>query len=208
MPARPRPPLNPPKPNPPRENSNRGARLGYRDPGISPHERPHTGAHPAEEIVRDRLYIGGEWVEPAGSDTIEVIDSTTEQVIGRIPEGTTEDVDRAVKAARAGFEAWREVPVEQRVEACTAISAALAERADEIAALIAAEVGMPLALARTIQAGLPAMDFGSMAQVASEVPWEEQIGNSLSCASRSAWSAASRPGTTRCTRSARRSGRR
>ena len=135
--------------------------------------------HPAEEIVRDRLYIGGEWVEPAGSDTIEVIDSTTEQVIGRIPEGTTDDVERAVKAAREGFEAWREVPVEQRVEACTAISAALAERADEIAALIAAEVGMPLVLARTIQAGLPAMDFGSMAQVASEVPWEEQIGNSM-----------------------------
>jgi acyl-CoA reductase-like NAD-dependent aldehyde dehydrogenase len=135
--------------------------------------------HRAEEILRDRLYIGGEWVEPAGSDTIEVIDSTTERVIGRIPEGTPEDVDRAVKAARAGFEVWRDVPVEQRVEACTAISAALAERADEIAALIAAEVGMPLALARTIQAGLPAMDFGSMGQVASEIAWEEQIGNSL-----------------------------
>ena len=48
-------------------------------------------------------------------------------MIGRIPEGTPEDVDRAVQAARAGFEAWREVPVEQRVEACTAISAALAD---------------------------------------------------------------------------------
>jgi aldehyde dehydrogenase (NAD+) len=135
--------------------------------------------HPTEEVVRDRLYIGGEWVEPAGSDRIEVVDSFTERVIGRIPEGTPEDVDRAVDAARAGFEAWRKVPVELRVEACTAISAALAERADEIAALIAAEVGMPLRLARTIQAGLPAMDFGSMAQVSGEVAWEEQIGNSL-----------------------------
>ena len=135
--------------------------------------------HPTEEIVRDRLYIGGEWVEPAGSGTIEVVDSTTERVIGRIPEGTPEDVDRAAEAARAGFEAWREVPVSSRVEVCTAISAALAERADEIAALVAAEVGMPLRLARTIQAGLPAMDFGSMAQVAGEVAWEEQIGNSL-----------------------------
>jgi acyl-CoA reductase-like NAD-dependent aldehyde dehydrogenase len=135
--------------------------------------------HPSEEIVRDRLYIGGEWVESAGSDTIEVVDSTTERVIGRIPEGTPEDIDRAVKAARTGFEVWREVPVERRVEASTAISAALAERADEIAGLIAAEVGMPLALARTIQAGLPAMDFGSMGQVASEIAWEEQIGNSL-----------------------------
>jgi acyl-CoA reductase-like NAD-dependent aldehyde dehydrogenase len=142
-------------------------------------DRPIQAGHTAEEIVRDRLYIGGEWAEPAGSDTIEVIDSTTERVIGRIPEGTPEDVDRAVKAARAGFETWRDLPVEQRVEACTAISAALAERADEIAALIAAEVGMPLALARTIQAGLPAMDFGAMAQAANEVAWEEQIGNSL-----------------------------
>ncbi|HEY3192460.1 MAG TPA: aldehyde dehydrogenase family protein [Solirubrobacterales bacterium] len=135
--------------------------------------------HPTEETVRDRLYIGGGWVGPAGSGTIEVVDSTTEQVIGRIPEGTAEDVDRAVEAARTGFEAWREVPVESRVEACMAISAVLAERGDEIAALVAAEVGMPLAQARTIQAGLPAMDFGSMAQVASEVAWEEQVGNSL-----------------------------
>jgi aldehyde dehydrogenase (NAD+) len=140
---------------------------------------PTQLGHPSDEIVRDRLYIGGEWVEPAGDGTIEVIDSTTERVIGRIPEGTSEDVDRAVKAARAGFEVWREVPVEQRVEACMGISAALAERADEIASLIAAEVGMPLLQARTIQAGLPAMDFGSMGQVANEVAWEEQIGNSL-----------------------------
>jgi NAD-dependent aldehyde dehydrogenases len=147
------------------------------------HERrPQTPApdqHPTDQIVRDRLYIGGEWVEPAGAGTIDVIDSTTEQAIGRVPEGTAEDVDRAVEAARAGFEAWRQVPVESRVDACTAISAALAERGDEIAALIAAEVGMPLAMSRTIQAGLPAMDFGSQAQVASEVVWEEQIGNSL-----------------------------
>jgi aldehyde dehydrogenase (NAD+) len=140
---------------------------------------PAQLGHPTEEITRDRLYIGGEWVEPSGSGTIEVVDSTTESVIGRIPEGTPEDVDRAVQAARAGFEAWREAPVEQRVEACTAISAALAERGDEIAGLIAAEVGMPLKLARQIQAGLPAMDFASMAQVAGEVVWEEQIGNSL-----------------------------
>ena len=140
---------------------------------------PTQVGHPTDPIVRDRLYIGGEWVEPVGSETIDVIDSTTEQVIGRIPEGTAEDVDRAVTAARAGFAAWRQVAVEQRVETCSAVSTALAERGDEIAALVAAEVGMPLALARTIQAGLPAMDFGSQAQVASEVVWEEQIGNSL-----------------------------
>jgi aldehyde dehydrogenase (NAD+) len=140
---------------------------------------PTQVGHPTDELARDRLYIGGEWVEPSGPEKIEVIDSTTERVIGRIPEGTAEDVDRAADAARAGFQVWRQVPVESRIDACTAISAALAERGDEIAALVAAEVGMPLPQARTIQAGLPAMDFGSMAQVTREVAWEEQIGNSL-----------------------------
>jgi aldehyde dehydrogenase (NAD+) len=139
---------------------------------------PQIG-HPTEEIVRDQIYVGGEWVASSGSGSIEVIDSTTEQVIGRVPEGTPEDVDAAVRAARAGFEAWRQVPLEARLDVSSAISAALAERGDELAALIAAEVGMPLPQARQIQAGLPAMDFGAMAQVAREVPWEEEVGNSL-----------------------------
>jgi acyl-CoA reductase-like NAD-dependent aldehyde dehydrogenase len=133
----------------------------------------------AEILVRDRLYIGGEWVEPAGSGTIDVLDSTTEEVIGRVPEGTADDVDRAAKAARAGFETWSQVPLEDRLDACSAISAGLAARAEEIAALIAAEVGMPLGQSQQIQAGLPTMQFAAMAQVAREVPWEEQVGNSL-----------------------------
>jgi aldehyde dehydrogenase (NAD+) len=140
---------------------------------------PPAPAHPSEPIDRDRLYVGGEWVDPSGSGTIEVIDSTTEQVIGVVPEGAPEDVDRAVEAARGGFEAWSAVPIEQRLDACLAISAGLAARADEIAVLIAAEVGMPLAQSRAIQAGLPAMDFGGTAQVAADVVWEEQVGNSL-----------------------------
>ncbi len=135
--------------------------------------------HPSEPIARDRHYIGGAWVEPAGSGSIEVIDSATEEVIGSVPQGTPEDVDRAVGAARAAFEAWSQVPLEGRLEALEGIAAGLAARGDELAALIAAEVGMPLAQARTIQAGLPAMDFGSTAQAAREVSWEEKVGNSL-----------------------------
>jgi acyl-CoA reductase-like NAD-dependent aldehyde dehydrogenase len=139
---------------------------------------PQAG-HPTEAIVRDTLLIGGEWVDPAGEGTIEVIDSTTEEVIGRVPEGTAEDVDRAATAARAGFEAWSQAPLADRLDACSAISAGLAARAEEVAALIASEVGMPLAQSLTIQAALPAMQFASMAQVATEVVWEEEVGNSL-----------------------------
>lgn len=53
--------------------------------------------------VHDRLYIGGEWVKPAGDETIAVLNPATEEEIARIPAGTAEDVDRAVTAARAAF---------------------------------------------------------------------------------------------------------
>ncbi len=49
-------------------------------------------------IEHSRLYIGGEWVEPASDGTIEVVNASTEEVMGRIPEGSAADVDRAVDA--------------------------------------------------------------------------------------------------------------
>ena len=70
------------------------------DDHTSPGRRIRHGVDP---IVRDKLYIGGEWVAPAGRETIDVIDATTEEVMGRVPQGTAEDVDRAVAAARAGL---------------------------------------------------------------------------------------------------------
>src|SRR3954454_22691235 len=119
-------------------------------------QEPLAG-HDQGPIVRDKLYIGGEWVEPSGDGTLEVIDSTTEQVMGRVPEGTAEDVDRAVAAARAAFEEWSQVPRDERAAACAAIGQGLAARSEEIAALISREVGMPIELATMIQAGLPTM---------------------------------------------------
>src|SRR5437660_779804 len=130
-------------------------------------------------IVRDTLYIGGEFVKPSGAGTLEVINSATEAIMGRIPEGTAEDVDRAVKAARSAFETWSVTSVEERAGWMERIAAALGDRMEEIAALIAQEVGMPIALSHMIQAGLPTMDFGSMPQVMAQTAWEEEQGNSL-----------------------------
>ncbi|MEA2309985.1 MAG: aldehyde dehydrogenase [Thermoleophilaceae bacterium] len=142
-------------------------------------QAPATPTHDVEPIVRDRLFIGGEWVEPHGSGTFEVIDATTEAVIGTVPAGDAEDLDRAVKAARPAFEQWSQVSPYERAEACQAIGAKLAERGEEIALLVSREVGMPLNLSTMIQAGLPAMDFSSMPDVVEETQWEEQVGNSL-----------------------------
>src|SRR3954449_7913484 len=133
----------------------------------------------AEQIlVRDKLYIGGEWVKPSGDGTIEVVNPATEEVIGRGPEGTPAGVDKAGAAARAAFETWSVTPMQARADACAGISAKLAERSDELAALIASELGMPLTLSKMIQAGLPAMDFGSMPEQIEKVVWEQEIGTS------------------------------
>jgi aldehyde dehydrogenase (NAD+) len=135
--------------------------------------------HDAEPIVRDKLFIGGEWVDPLGGGTLEVIDSTTEQVMGRVPEGTAADVDRAVAAARAAFEVWSQVPAYDRAQACLGIGMKLAERGEEIAALVSREVGMPIELSVQIQAGLPTMDFMAIPDAVEQTVWEEQVGNSL-----------------------------
>jgi len=130
------------------------------------------------ETTRDSLYIDGAWVPHAGG-SIEVIDSTTEEVMGSVPEGTVEDVDRAVAAARAAFPAWSALPVEERTALLTKVAEALGARMDDLADLITHEVGMPRMLSQLVQVGLPLNSFASAAQVATDFTWEQTVGNSL-----------------------------
>ncbi len=132
----------------------------------------------AEVQVRDRVLIGGEWVEPDGREPIEVLNSSTEEPVGSAPACSAADVDAAVRAARAAFESWSQTSREQRAGYLSAIAAGLEERADEIATTIARELGMPLKLSRIIQVGLATTHFKTMPQVMEEVAWEEEIGNS------------------------------
>jgi acyl-CoA reductase-like NAD-dependent aldehyde dehydrogenase len=130
-------------------------------------------------IDRDALYIDGEWVPSAGSGWIEVIDASTEAVMGRIPEGSPEDVDRAVAAARRAFPSWAATPVDERAKHLRAIVEGLTARVDEIGQLISREVGMPVALATRIQAGLPPRNLGIFADLLDTYEFEERIVNSL-----------------------------
>jgi len=132
----------------------------------------------AELQTKDRIFIGGEWVEPEGGETIEVINSTTEEAMGSIPACTPADAGRAVAAARDAFETWSQTSREERAGYLSAIAAGLGERAEEIAATIAQELGMPLTLSKIIQAGLPIAQFAAMPNLMEEVAWEEEIGNS------------------------------
>jgi betaine-aldehyde dehydrogenase len=138
-----------------------------------------TASRKPEVSVHDKLYVNGEWIQPAGKGMLEVINSTTEEVMGRVPEGSPEDINRAVAAARAAFDSWSTTSSAERAGFLEKISAGLAARQNEIAAIIASEVGMPLPLATMVQAGMPIMVMGSYARLLGSYSFEEQIGNSL-----------------------------
>jgi acyl-CoA reductase-like NAD-dependent aldehyde dehydrogenase len=129
--------------------------------------------------VRDKLYIGGAWIPSTGSDTIEVVNSATEEIIGTIPAGTPQDVDRAVRAAAEAFPVWSATSVDERAKVLARVQESLTARTPEIATLISQEVGMPFTLSNLIQVGLPVMSFATASQMATEFPFEEEMGNSL-----------------------------
>ncbi len=129
--------------------------------------------------VRDKLYIDGAWVPSTGKATLEVFDSNTEDVIGTIPDGTPEDVDKAVAAASAAFEEWSNVSHDERSKLLARVAEGLAARTDEIAETISKEVGMPLSLCKIVQVGLPTGVFAGMAKNVTEFQWETELGTSL-----------------------------
>jgi aldehyde dehydrogenase (NAD+) len=129
--------------------------------------------------VRDKIYINGAWVASTGTGVLEVINSATEEVMATIPDGTPEDVDKAVQAAAAAFPGWSATSREERGKLLTRIGEALAARTDEIATIISQEVGMPMTLSGAVQVGLPAGAFADAAKAAESFEWEEEIGNSL-----------------------------
>ena len=95
-------------------------------------------------VFREELYISGAWVRPDSSERIEVENPYTEEVLGQVPAGTAEDVNRAVAAARQAFDGWAGRPAAERGAALGRLHQALAARTDEIARTVGLELGTPL----------------------------------------------------------------
>ncbi len=121
----------------------------------------------------DKLYIDGSWVAPAGSDTLDVIDSTTEEVFATIPAGIPADIDRAVAAARAAFPSWSEEPAPERGKLLRRVAEELEARRDEIAEVITHEVGMPKGQSAAIQVGTGISAFSTASELASTFEFED-----------------------------------
>ena len=98
--------------------------------------------------IRDRygLFVGGDWIDPASGQSVATINPATEQTLAEISVAAETDVDRAVRAARRGYEKyWRKLRPEERAKYLYRLSRAIAQHARELAGVEAADTGKPIA---------------------------------------------------------------
>src|SRR5262249_60902289 len=95
--------------------------------------------------VRERLFLGGEWVAPASGQTLPVLSPASEAEIGRFPRATIADADRAVAAARRAFDEgpWPRMSPAARSDVLLAMAEHLRARRRELADLSVGEAGDP-----------------------------------------------------------------
>ena len=147
-----------------------------------------------------QFFIDGAWVDPLTSETLEVLNPATEQVIATIALAGEKDVDRAVTAARAAFDSFASTTREERAALLERIIEVYGRRASELAATLSQEMGAPIVLAEQRQVSAGAAHFAqgrsrrsrpSTPNIASERP-PSSMSQSVSVLS-------SLPGTDRCT---------
>ncbi len=125
--------------------------------------------------VHEQLYIGGELVSPSGTAKIEVRSPANGELVGTVPDGTTADVDRAVAAARAAFDRgpWPRMTPGERGDALARLNEQLSLRSEELAHVIASEVGSPITFALAVQAVSPTMVLAYYADLARTFAFDE-----------------------------------
>ncbi len=128
---------------------------------------------------RTELYIDGRWIPPHGNGSLEVVNPANELVLTTVPAGDATDVDGAVSAARTAFAGWSQTAPAERAALLLAIAAGIEARADEIAGMITAEMGTPLAFSLAVQVANPVAVLRSFAELLGEFPFETQVRNSL-----------------------------
>ena len=131
--------------------------------------------------MQERLlfYIDGRWVDPVKPAALDVIDPSTEEVIGRISLGSAEDVDRAVKAARAAFPAYSHTTKDERLALLQKIVSVYMTRYEELARTISQEMGAPLWLSKAAQAATGIGHLNQTLAVLKEYTFQEQHGTTL-----------------------------
>ncbi|WP_372732663.1 aldehyde dehydrogenase family protein, partial [Novosphingobium sp.] len=99
-------------------------------------------------LLRDAMLIDGAWVQADSGDTIDVTNPATGEVVGRVPNGGAGETRRAIAAAEKALPAWRAKLAKERAAILRRFFDLLIANIDDLAAIITAEQGKPLAEAR------------------------------------------------------------
>ncbi|QKV97793.1 aldehyde dehydrogenase family protein [Streptomyces sp. NA02950] len=105
------------------------------------------------------LFINGEFTEAADGKVFKTISPSSEEVLSEVAQATAEDVDRAVKAARAAFTAWSALPGSERAKYLFRIARIIQERSRELAVLESLDNGKPIRESRDADLPLVAAHF-------------------------------------------------
>ncbi|WP_287012246.1 aldehyde dehydrogenase family protein [Actibacterium sp.] len=127
-------------------------------------------------VRTDKFYIDGGWVAPAGEATGPVINPATGEPIAEVAWGGPEDVERAVRAARAAFPAFSAAPVAERVALLRRIAQVFTARKKELEAAVTAEMGSPADLSDWMQTGSAILYFNEAADTAEAFAFEQPHG--------------------------------
>ncbi|AVW90997.1 aldehyde dehydrogenase family protein [Celeribacter baekdonensis] len=130
-------------------------------------------------LKTDRFFIGGQWGEPKGRETLDVINPATEEVFASVAMGNAADVDAAVAAAKAAFPSFSRTTKAERLELLAAIRGAYQARYDEMAQAISEEMGAPISLSERAQAavGIGHLDGVVKALEAFEFEHKNSVGD-------------------------------
>jgi aldehyde dehydrogenase (NAD+) len=117
-----------------------------------------------------KLFIDGDWV--SASESITIISPTTGEPLVDVGVGTPEDVDAAVRAAKAAYTsgAWADLDADGRATLLERLADELTDRAEEISVAVSTQNGMPIAMARQLEGAYPPMVYRYYAQLVREEP--------------------------------------
>ena len=124
-----------------------------------------------------KVYAGGTWVDSSARSTIPVINPATEELVAEVTEGSAQDAELAVAAARDALPSWSATPPAERGKYVAGIGEALRRRAAELAATISAELGVPRHQAAGFQVSYPLSKFAAYEELARAFDWEERAGS-------------------------------
>ncbi|MFC9836374.1 aldehyde dehydrogenase family protein [Rhodococcus sp. NPDC127530] len=123
-------------------------------------------------------WLGGTWAVASDPDAYyDVVNPSTEEIAGRVPHASVDDALAALSAARRAQESWGSSDVKERAAILRAIAAGIRDRADELAALITAEVGTPVSMSKALQVDLSAVFFDDAAALVEEFAFEYSTGS-------------------------------